>query len=191
VVVIQIIVPDEGLCDDPALTLPIPGRRPCHPKVGHAAPQRVTIQPVVSDGWPQRAGVKVARFPKLAHFRNVEEFAKQQGLIYDKHNQFDRIFPKDDRAHLAAIDSEVPGLKEHALTFKPGGSGNAEPVVVVSHPYASADSATREAVESYAAKVGLSVRFNEPGDRLRFAGDEVSLVFWRTDDHEIEAPLRH
>lgn len=132
----------------------------------------------------------MAKFPKLAHFRNVEEFAKQQGLIYDKHNDFDRIFPKADRARLRAVDARVRGLKEHALTFKPRGSGRVEPVVVVSHPYAPADAATRAAVEAYAAEVGLSVRFNEPGDRLRFASDEISVVFWRTDDHEIEAPLR-
>jgi len=119
----------------------------------------------------------------------VEEFAKQQGLIYDAHGDFGRIFRSKERARLAAVTSDVYGLGEHCVTFKPRGSGTKQPVVAVTHAYAPDTAATRAAVASYARAVGLNVRVNEPGDRLRFAGDEIVVVFWRPE-HEIEAPLR-
>ncbi|TPG05140.1 hypothetical protein [Curtobacterium flaccumfaciens] len=131
----------------------------------------------------------MADYKGLPHFKNVAEFAKQQGLIYDKHNAFDRIFPKQDRIRLSAVPLPILGLTEHCLTFKPRGSTKKEAVLAVTHPYVTADTATRDAIAAYAAEVGLQMRFNEPGDRLRFAGDEVVVVFWR-DEHEVEAPLR-
>lgn len=131
----------------------------------------------------------MAEYKGIPHFKNVPEFAKQQGLIYDGHNMFDRIFPTRDRARLSAVPSPIPGLTEHCVTFKPRGSTKKEAVVAVTHPYATDDTATRTAIAAYAAEVGLQMRFNEPGDRLRFAGDEVVVVFWR-DEHDIESPLR-